>query len=246
MSKPDSAARLEELGNAHHAQGRLEDAILAYREALEREPIAPAPCGAWGVPRPRSAIMPPRPRASAGSWRSSPITARGSTTWADPLYELGQVDRALEAFQRAFHSLPPEARTVPLTNMAMVIPGDPWRSSNQEILDCRRAWATHACLRGPTARISQTGFAAGTGRLRLGYVSAYFARRNWMKPVWGPDQPPRPGTVRDPPVLGRAAARRPAEGYTPIPATDFHETSGSPTRPWHGSSRKSKSTSLST
>ena len=38
---------------------------------------AQVPCGVWGVPRPRSAIMPPRPRACVNSRSSSPITVRG-------------------------------------------------------------------------------------------------------------------------------------------------------------------------
>ena len=96
----------------------------------------------------------------------------------------GRSIRALEAFQRAFHALPPEARAVPLTNMAMVIPGSP-AAGNPEILECRRAWATQCLPSGPISKKFPDRDSRPDRPLRLGYVSSYFARRNWMKPVWG-------------------------------------------------------------
>ena len=224
MKEPDSAALLEELGNARHAEGLLESAISAYHEALDREPDRTG--ALWGLGCAQASLG-----DHAGAAESlgrlvklQPDFGQGQHNLGRSLYELGQIDRALEAFQRAHHGLPPEARAVPLTNMAMVIPGSP-SVGNQEILECRRAWATQ-CL--PAAPINKEfpDRDLQKGRpLRLGYVSAYFARRNWMKPVWGLinhhdrekfeihlfSDGPEPST---------------AEGYAPDSRDRFHETGG--------------------
>ena len=112
---------------------------------------------------------------------------------------------------------------MPLTNMAMVIPGSP-AVGNREILECRRAWATQCLPSAPSSRTFSDRNSQPDRPLRLGYVSAYFARRNWMKPVWGLinhhnreqfeihlfSDGPEPST---------------AEGYTREPRDHFHETS---------------------
>ena len=181
---PDSASLLESLGNARHARGLLESAISAYREALDREPCRTG--ALWGMGCAQASLG--DHAAAAESLRQlvelQPDYGQGHHNLGRSLYELGQVDQALEAFQRAFHALPPEARAVPLTNMAMVIPGSP-AVSNREILECRRAWASQCLLSGPVNKTFPDRDSRQDRPLRLGYVSAYFARRNWMKPVWG-------------------------------------------------------------
>ncbi len=181
---PDSASLLESLGNARHAQGLLESAISAYRQALDREPCRTG--ALWGMGCAQASLG--DHAAAAESLRQlaelQPDYGQGHHNLGRSLYELGQVDQALEAFQRAFHGLPPEARAVPLTNMAMVIPGSP-AVGNREILECRRAWATQCLPSGPISKKFPDRDSRPDRPLRLGYVSAYFARRNWMKPVWG-------------------------------------------------------------
>ena len=183
-SSPDSASLLESLGNARHARGLLESAISAYREALDREPCRTGTL--WGMGCAQASLG--DHAAAAESLRQlvelQPDYGQGQHNLGRSLYELGQVDQALESFQRAYHALPPEARAVPLTNMAMVIPGSP-SVSNREILECRRAWASQCLLSGPVSKTFPDRDSRPARSLRLGYVSAYFARRNWMKPVWG-------------------------------------------------------------
>ena len=113
MGEPDSAARLEELGNAHHAQGRLEDAILAYREALEREP---GRTGAlWGLGCAQASLGDHASAAEslAGSWSSSPITARGITTWADPCMSWGKSIRRSRRSSEPSTTCPPRPGPCP-------------------------------------------------------------------------------------------------------------------------------------
>ncbi|MBV8311753.1 MAG: tetratricopeptide repeat protein, partial [Planctomycetaceae bacterium] len=183
-SSPDSASLLESLGDARHARGLLESAISAYREALDREPCRTG--ALWGMGCAQASLG--DHAAAAESLRQlvelQPDYGQGHHNLGRSLYELGQVDQALEAFQRAFHALPPEARAVPLTNMAMVIPGSP-AAGNREILECRRAWATQCLPSRPISKKFPDRDSHRDRPLRLGYVSSYFARRNWMKPVWG-------------------------------------------------------------
>ena len=183
-SSPDSASLLESLGDARHARGLLASAISAYREALDREPCRTG--ALWGMGCAQASLG--DHAAAAESLRQlvelQPDYGQGHHNRGRSLYELGQVDQALESFQRAFHVLPPEARAVPLTNMAMVIPGSP-SVGNREILECRRAWASQCLLSGPVNKTFPDRDSRQDRPLRLGYVSAYFARRNWMKPVWG-------------------------------------------------------------
>lgn len=183
-SSPDSASLLESLGNARHAQGLLESAILAYREALDREPCRTG--ALWGMGCAQASLG--DHAAAAESLRQlvklQPDYGQGHHNLGRSLYELGQVDQALESFQRAFHVLPPEARAVPLTNMAMVIPGSP-SVNNREILERRRAWASQCLPSGPISKKFPGRDSQPDRPLRLGYVSSSFARRNWMKPVWG-------------------------------------------------------------
>jgi predicted O-linked N-acetylglucosamine transferase (SPINDLY family) len=100
------------------------------------------------------------------------------------LFELGQVDAAIEAFGRSIEHLPEDSRCLALGNIAVAIPGAS-AARNRDILEARRAWATN-CLPSPPAPPETGDRDPVPGRpLRVGYVSAFFAKRNWMKPVWG-------------------------------------------------------------
>src|SRR5262245_42635499 len=172
---PDCASLHHTLADARHAQGLLEPAIESYLEALNREPGLVEAW--WGLGCAQGTLG--DHAGAAESLRRlqdlRPEFGQGWHNLGKSLYELGQIDQAIDAFQKAFACLSPEERTVPLTNLAMVIPGSP-AVSNQDILDCRRAWASH-CLPGEQ---TPRGFADRrnpSGRpLRVGYVSAYFAR----------------------------------------------------------------------
>ena len=100
------------------------------------------------------------------------------------MFVLGQVDSALDAYRKAAVVLPAELRCLTLGTIATVIPGSA-SSDNRAVLAARRTWAEQ-CL--PTQVAGKVFRLPGgdSGRLiRLGYVTAFFDRRNWMKPVWG-------------------------------------------------------------
>jgi predicted O-linked N-acetylglucosamine transferase (SPINDLY family) len=96
----------------------------------------------------------------------------------EALFQLGHVDAAVARFRRAADAGNAELRAVALRSIAIVIPGAP-QSDAPAVLAARRAWAPQAI----TPRRAHTG--RTSEKLRIGYVSAFFGSRNWMKPVWG-------------------------------------------------------------
>jgi len=103
---------------------------------------------------------------------------------AQSRFQLGDVDAALRELRRVARSRDPAVRRAALGKIAVLIPGAPG-ASNARILRARRQWARLQakvdCPRVPL----QTGPCTHRRRLRIGYVSAFLAHRNWMKPVWG-------------------------------------------------------------
>jgi predicted O-linked N-acetylglucosamine transferase (SPINDLY family) len=61
--------------------------------------------------------------------------------------------------------------------------GDP--ASMPDILEARRAWAARCLPPAPVAPEFEGRNPVPNRPIRLGYVSAFFDKRNWMKPVWG-------------------------------------------------------------
>jgi protein O-GlcNAc transferase len=172
------------LADALHAQGDLSRAIEAYGKAVEREPDLAGPW--WGL---GCALASLGDHASAAeSFRRLVMLQRDHGmalhNLGKSLFELGQVDAAIQAFRKSVDHLSPEMTGLPLGNIAVAIPGSP-TANNQDNLDARRYWSTR-CLPQPRLdkQIADRGVDHGRP-LRLGYVSAFFDKRNWMKPVWG-------------------------------------------------------------
>jgi predicted O-linked N-acetylglucosamine transferase (SPINDLY family) len=106
--------------------------------------------------------------------------------------------------------------------IAVVIPGSP-KSGNQEILDARRAYA--ADIPAPRAALKRppAGGRAAHAKLRVGYVSSFFQRPNWMKPVWGLiNQHDRERFEIH--LFSDAPATAIASGYRTCPEDHYHNT----------------------
>ncbi len=101
---------------------------------------------------------------------------------AKSLFELGEIDAALHHFRRAAGPEDSSLHRDALANIAVIIPGSP-HADNAAVLQARRAWALieTAKIEPALPRLA----ASPSGKLRIGYVSAFFGARNWMKPVWG-------------------------------------------------------------
>jgi protein O-GlcNAc transferase len=97
-------------------------------------------------------------------------------------FQLGDVHAANRELARLARTRDPTVRRLALGTIAVYIPGDPG-ADNAQILGARRRWARlEARLASVTPRPRRSR--PVRRRLRVGYVSAYFDCRNWMKPVW--------------------------------------------------------------
>jgi predicted O-linked N-acetylglucosamine transferase (SPINDLY family) len=94
------------------------------------------------------------------------------------LFELGAVAEASQAFERAWQqgSLPS------LRELAVICPGNPHQST-AEILAIRRQYAGEVQMDG-TSWVPRSASIAPTARVRVGYISSFFAHPNYMKPVY--------------------------------------------------------------
>ncbi len=167
------------LGDADslHALGDFSGAIATYLEVLHGDDSSiPA---WWGL---GSAFASRNQHAAAVQCflrlvELAPGAVEAHHNLGKCLFELGEIDAALDAFRKAVLVAPnPKS----LGMIAMIIPGSP-RASLKAILDARQAWAAILPVTERPARLIQRG----DGPIRVGYVSSFLHRRNWMKPVWG-------------------------------------------------------------
>ncbi|MEX2187185.1 MAG: tetratricopeptide repeat protein [Pirellulales bacterium] len=104
---------------------------------------------------------------------------------AQSLFKLGELDDALAHYAQVFslvgdNSEGRQLKELALRSIAVALPGSS-RADHAAVRDARAAWG--AMQR--TERIALQRRERGEGeRLRVGYVSAFFGRDNWMKPVW--------------------------------------------------------------
>jgi predicted O-linked N-acetylglucosamine transferase (SPINDLY family) len=170
-------------GHGHVLQvlGRLPEALEAYRRAVAlAEALEPAWWGMGCTHLAREEYA-----AAVAALRRAVALAPGRAdahrNLGKALFELGQVDPALDALRRAAALEQPGAEAVGA--IATMIPGSP-AADNRAILEARAEWAALCAPVGPGKACPGLTRAADR-RLRVGYVSAFFPRRNWMKPVWG-------------------------------------------------------------
>jgi protein O-GlcNAc transferase len=97
-------------------------------------------------------------------------------------FELGDVRAAVRELARLSRSRNPRVRRLALGMIAVYIPGHPG-ADNAQVLTARRRWARQEARLASLPRRPPRLWPLRR-RLRIGYVSAYFDCRNWMKPVW--------------------------------------------------------------
>jgi predicted O-linked N-acetylglucosamine transferase (SPINDLY family) len=169
------------LGDSLHAQGKLSDAIAAYRQAVALDPGLTDAW--WGL---GCALAAQQEHAlAAESFQAlvklTPNSGEVHQNLGKELFELGQIDEALEAFRNAAARL--DEPEMPLGMIASLTPGSP-RADPRSILEARRQWAAKCGGAGPAKKLSRQPDTAAR-KLRIGYVCFFFQDRNWMKPVWG-------------------------------------------------------------
>jgi predicted O-linked N-acetylglucosamine transferase (SPINDLY family) len=165
-------------GDALQMLGRLEEALPYYAEALA---LAPRDAEAF-YGQGRALLALERPAEALSAFRRCHDLAPGHAAafhdQGKALFQLGCVEEAMSLFRRAAQDGATDVQDVARESLAIVAPGSPGED-NASILALRRDWASRLPCRSGARRPRRT-----SGPVRLGYVSAFFHRPNWMKPVW--------------------------------------------------------------
>lgn len=176
------ADRLCDLADRLQETEDFAGAIEVYRRALLDSPRSSRAwyaCGCAEITREEfaSAI---RCLEKAIALRPEWLEARHNLARA--LYGMGQVTRAYEEF-KACAARSEEGSRVARAMLAVIAPGAP-QADNQAVLQIRKAWVRDV---GTDNLPAEAGPAnqSKNGKLKIGYVSSFFSRDNWMKPVWG-------------------------------------------------------------
>jgi predicted O-linked N-acetylglucosamine transferase (SPINDLY family) len=178
---------LYNLGNAHRAKNELETAARCFRRALAVDPQHANALAALSqtlraqgeraenVSEFADAAAFYRAALSIDPAALDPAYYEVKHNLAHALFELGQADEALDLFREAARG---PRSGLPRAMIAVMIPGAP-KATNQDVLAARREFAENdlPSLRPSRARQPKAP-------LRIGYVSSFLHRQNWMKPVW--------------------------------------------------------------
>ena len=165
--------------DALHRDKQYALAVEAYRSALAGDPSL---LDAWyGLGCAHSALLAYGAAASAlrRAVELRPDANGARCTLAEVLFQLGEVDAAMAEFERVAGVDDPEIRAIALANIACIAPGSA-DCDNAGVLAVRRRWANFVGRRSGVVRPVST-----RKKLRIGYLSAFFGARNWMKFVWG-------------------------------------------------------------
>ena len=170
--QPDNTELICEIGDIQQEMGDFAGASQTYQQALIIEPELARAWYSRGCAETAHQEFVPAAECFQEAINLQPEWLQARHNLARALYEIGQVTEACRHFAEC--NLP-ESRAM----LAVIIPGDP-RSDNHAVLTARRHFADTDLPKAPanTARSPKDV-------LRIGYVSSFFQRDNWMKPVWG-------------------------------------------------------------
>lgn len=222
--RPRAVVLLTLRADLRQASGKLSEAVAAYQEAIAvGSDHGPA---WWGLACAQAALG-DHVSAAEGFRRLveiQPNHGLARHNLGQSLFTLGQIDAAVEAFRASIADLPTEARCMPLSNISVAIPGAP-SASNRDVLNARREFAS-ACLPPISDQFrGRIPNHPGSGRpIRVGYVSGFFDKRNWMKPVWGLVNRHNRGRFEVHLISDTPAATL-GLGYRPDPRDRFHDVS---------------------
>ncbi len=165
---PNDVKLFHEIGQAWHSLNNFEKAKGAYKRAIEINPqFAPAyydlGCAELGCEEFVEAIDSFNKHLEFD--KNNKFTL---TNLAKAYFCMGEIDEAIRLYR--------ESKTeYGLINIATIIPGSP-RANHQDILDARRSLNK---IIKPKKILHKDN-----KPIRIGYISSFFHRPNWMKPVW--------------------------------------------------------------
>jgi len=168
------------LADALHAERRLPAAIAAYQAALRLDDTSAEGWYGAGCAQLAQKSFGDAAASLEHAARLAPRSGPAQYNLGKAVFELGKVDSAVGHFNAAAR-LDPALVSMAKRSIACIIPGSD-AADHADIRRARRDWAQNqARATGPPIRQRR---AARGGKLRIGYVSAFFGARNWMKPVF--------------------------------------------------------------
>ena len=176
----DARAALHEADKLHQA-GNYQAAVAAYRRALHADQSLHEAWYGLGCACASQYAYGDAVAALRQAVSHRPDAAGARCNLAEALFQLGEVDEAVAEYSLAADQGDPEVRAVALGALACIAPGCP-SLDHAAVRQIREDWAASIAN-----SVHALGPASGRahGKLRIGYVSAFFGARNWMKPVWG-------------------------------------------------------------
>ncbi|HMK85275.1 MAG TPA: tetratricopeptide repeat protein [Steroidobacteraceae bacterium] len=174
------------LADALQACGRLREAVTAYTEALGLDAASAESWYGSGCAHLSLRAFGAAAGAFARACELAPHAGIVHFNRAASLFELGHIEDAIEHYRRAAR-LEPELARRALASIACIIPGSS-EADHETVLESRRSWAAlemhgvASCRSNPPPQPAARS--AWPRMLRVGYLSAFFGDRNWMKPVF--------------------------------------------------------------
>lgn len=182
---PEDAELAARHADALHLEGALDAAAAEYRRALACDDSLDSAWYGLGCAQLERRAYGEAAQALARATALRPEAVDARFNLAKALFELGEVDAALDAYLAVAKSGHANLQRQAIAAIACIVPGAA-RADHAAVLAMRQAWAAAESPgerpRPPRPRQD----AKGRGdKLRIGYVSAFLGERNWMKPVVG-------------------------------------------------------------
>ena len=164
-----------------HAAGKLTDAIAHYRNAVHADPGLYLGWYGLGCALYTAGGFADSVAALRRAVKIAPNALPARATLGEALYALGQVTDSNRHYARIARDGDATLRLLALGNIACAAPSDP-AMDNAAIRRSREAWiaAEQAKIR-PLNTIARRR----EGKIRIGYLGAFFGSRNWMKGYMG-------------------------------------------------------------
>ena len=172
--QPNDTELLCEIGDLLQETRNFADASATYQQVLTLDPHLARAWYALGCAQNSQLEYVPAAKSFQSALDLKPDWSEARHNLARALYEIGQVSQAWIHFEKCHL---PQSRAM----AAIIVPGVP-EADNQAVLTTRRNWASQDLPEPLSPPIRKK---EGGDRLRLGYVSSFFHRDNWMKPIWG-------------------------------------------------------------
>jgi protein O-GlcNAc transferase len=166
--------------DALHMAGNIDAAADAYRRVIAADPRDFAAWYGLGGVRLRARAYGEANDALRHAVRLRPDDMGAWGLLAEVLFKLGEVEPAIDAYRRVAANA--SMRAVAEENLAIIMPGSA-SAGNAAVFAARCDYGRR--LAAGVSAVERPERPPSGGKLRIGYVSAFFDSANWMKPVYG-------------------------------------------------------------